>query len=60
LDGEEDNPEYAADMILEIVKDISKYGVFEQMKDLGITFRPDDLCFTDFLLFKWIRETRKK
>jgi hypothetical protein len=56
LDGDENQ----ASAILEVVRDIARYNTFAISKELGISYGPSDLSFTDFLLFKWIKETRKR
>lgn len=45
--------------ILETVEDVKRFSIFESAREMGITFRPSDISFTDFLIYRWIREARK-
>jgi hypothetical protein len=60
IDGTESERRSKAIAIIECAEIIKEYGVFESAINLGITFGPNDLTFTEFLLFKWIKEKRGK
>lgn len=47
-------------MIFEVAQDVKRYGVFKSATNLGVSYGPSDLSFTDFLLFGWIQEQRGK
>lgn len=47
------------DLIMELIDDIARFGIFDSSVEMGIKYGPQDLEFTEFLLFKWIKEKRR-
>lgn len=45
--------------IHDLTKDVNRYSYFKIATDLGIVFGPQDLSFTDMLLFSWIANRKK-
>lgn len=48
--------ESTIDEIINLQKDIKEYTYFRQARDLGITYTPSDLTFSQMILFNSIRE----
>lgn len=55
-----DGNEVQVNSILDVVHDVARFNIFMASKELGISYGLNDLSFTDFLLFKWIKETKRK
>lgn len=53
-----DNDSLASD-IYQVTKDVARYSYFKMSVDLGVRFGPEDLSFTDMLLFSWIANRKK-
>lgn len=51
--------ESLANDIYQITKDVARYSYFKMSVDLGVRFGPEDLSFTDMLLFSWIANRKK-
>jgi hypothetical protein len=47
-----------AERVLEVSKKVVQYGYFKRAQNMGIVYRPDDLTFSDFLIFSWISERK--
>lgn len=45
--------------IYELSKDITRYSYFKLSVDLGVRYGPEDLNFTDMILFSWIANRKK-
>jgi hypothetical protein len=45
--------------IYELSKDVTRYSYFKLSVDLGVRYGPDDLSFTDMILFSWIANRKK-
>ena len=45
-----------AEAIVSVTKIINKYCYFANSIDLGITYRPDDISFSESMLFSWIKD----
>jgi hypothetical protein len=52
------NDSLASD-IYQVTKDVARYSYFKMSVDLGVRFGPEDLSFTDMLLFSWIANRKK-
>jgi hypothetical protein len=51
-----DGDEIKAKKIFKIKDDVNKYTFFKRSTDIGITYRPTDLSFSDSMIFSWIKE----
>lgn len=45
--------------IYELSKDVTRYSYFKLSVDLGVRYGPEDLNFTDMILFSWIANRKK-
>lgn len=45
--------------IYELSKDVIRYSYFKLSVDLGVRYGPEDLNFTDMILFSWIANRKK-
>jgi hypothetical protein len=51
--------EELAKRIFDLTKDVSRYAFYKMSIDLGVKYGPDDLSFSDMLLFSWIANRKK-
>jgi hypothetical protein len=45
-----------AEEIVKVVRIVQKYCYYANSIDIGITYRPTDLSFSESLLYSWIKD----
>lgn len=51
-----DGDKFKAKRIIEVTKDVLRFTYHRDALGIGIVFGPNDIPFSDILLFSWIKE----
>ena len=48
--------EERVDKIIEVTRDVHRYGFYKSSIDIGVGYSPRDLTFSQMMLYSWIKD----